>query len=77
MSSEPTEPRRLLASAIKGWNLEYYVRRYAQGKLSMARAAHEARVSLWEFQVYARAHKIPSQYDREEFKHDVQTIVTA
>ena len=40
----------------------------------MARAARDARVSIWEMHSYVREHKIPAQYDHEEFEHDLKTI---
>ena len=53
--------RRLPASregravrAIAEWKLEYFARQYGAGKLSLARAAREAGVSLREFQSFDR-----------------------
>ncbi len=69
-----TTVRNLLTSAIQQWNLDYYARQYAQGRLSMAKSAEGAGVTLWEFQAYVRAHKLPAQYDTEEFAHDLKTI---
>lgn len=43
-----TTVRRLLSKAIQQWKLEHYVRLYGDGKLTLARAAREAGVSLWE-----------------------------
>jgi predicted HTH domain antitoxin len=54
--------------------LEHYATQYGQGKLSLARAAREAGVSLWEMQSYVREQKIPAQYDHEEFEHDLKAI---
>ena len=54
--------------------LEHYVRQYGDGKLTLARAAHEAGVSLWEMMDYARARKVPVQYDLEDLQRDVKTI---
>jgi predicted HTH domain antitoxin len=69
-----TTVRKLLTRAIQDWNLEHYAAQYGQGKLSMARAAQEAGVTLWEFQNYLREHKIPAQYDRLELEHDLKMI---
>lgn len=54
--------------------LEHYVRLYGDGKLTLARAAREAGVSLWEMMDYARARKVPVQYDLEDLQRDVRTI---
>lgn len=69
-----TTVRRLLSKAIQQWKLEHYVRLYGDGKLTLARAAREAGVSLWEMMDYARARKVPVQYDLEDLQRDVRTI---
>ena len=69
-----TTVRRLLSKAIQQWKLEHYVRQYGDGKLTLARAAREAGVSLWEMMDYARARKVPVQYDLEDLQRDVKTI---
>ena len=69
-----TTVRRLLSRAIQQWKLEHYVRLYGDGKLTLARAAREAGVSLWEMMDYARARKVPVQYDLEDLQRDVRTI---
>lgn len=73
-SDRSTTVRRLLSKAIQQWKLDHYVRLYGEGKLTLARAAREARVSLWEMMDYARATKIPAQYDLEDLQRDVGTI---
>ena len=69
-----TTVRRLLSKAIQQWKLEHYVRLYGDGKLTLARAAREAGVSLWEMMDYARARRVPVQYDLEDLQRDVRTI---
>ncbi len=73
-SDRSTTVRRLLSSAIRQWKLEHYVRLYGDGKLTLARAAREAGVSLWEMMDYARARKVPAQYDLEDFQRDVEVL---
>ena len=53
-----TTVRRLLSKAIREWKLDHYARLYGDRKISLARAAHEAGVSLWEMMDYARARRI-------------------
>jgi predicted HTH domain antitoxin len=72
-----TTVRNLLTQAIQHWNMEYYSRQYAQGRLGMARCAEEAGVTLWEFQHYLRQHKMPAQYEAEDFEHDLKTILAS
>ncbi|MBI2857316.1 MAG: UPF0175 family protein [Chloroflexi bacterium] len=73
-SDRSTTVRRLLARAMQEWKLEYYGRQYGEGKMTMARAAHEAGVSLWEMLDYTRQHKIPAQYDLGDLEHDLKEI---
>jgi predicted HTH domain antitoxin len=47
---------------------------YAEARVSMARAARETGVSIWEFMAYLRSKKIPSQYDFEEWERDLRTV---
>ena len=69
-----TTVRRLLSQAIRQWKLEHYVRLYGDGKLTLARAARDAGVSVWEMMDYARARKVPAQYDLEDLERDLGTI---
>ena len=73
-SDRSTTVRKLLYRATKEWKMEYYAKQYAEGKISMARAAREAGVSLWEMMDYLRLKRIPSQYDFEEWERDVETV---
>ncbi|MXZ41566.1 MAG: hypothetical protein F4Z18_07265 [Caldilineaceae bacterium SB0666_bin_21] len=38
--------RQLLAKAVRKWKLENYARQYGDGKLTLARTAHDAGMSL-------------------------------
>lgn len=73
-SDRLTTVRRLLAKAIQQWKLEHYARLYGDGKLTLARAARDAGVSLWEMMDYARARKVPAQYDLEDLNRDLGII---
>ena len=63
-----TTVRKLLSRAIQDWKLDHYSRLYGSGKLTLARAAREARVSLWEMMDYVKTRKITAQYDLEDFQ---------
>ena len=73
-SDRSTTVRRLLSKAIQEWKLEHYARLYGDGKLTLARAACDAGVSLWEMMDYVRARKIPAQYDLKDLQRDLGTI---
>ena len=71
-SDRSTILRKLLSGAIHEWKLDYYAKEYARGRITMARAAEEAEVPLWEMLDYARQQKVPAQYSLEDLKHDMQ-----
>ena len=73
-SDRSTIVRRLLSQAIERWKLEHYVRLYGDGKLTLARAARDAGVSMWEMMDYAGTRKVPAQYDIEDLGRDIETI---
>ena len=52
-----TPIRKLLSRAIQEWKLEHYSRLYGTGKLTLARAARQAGVSLWEMMDYVKTKK--------------------
>jgi predicted HTH domain antitoxin len=54
--------------------LEFYARQYGEGKMTLARAAREAGVSLCKMMDYVRQKKIPAQYDMEDLQHDLRVI---
>lgn len=70
-----TTIRKLLSRAIQEWKLEHYSRLYGTGKLTLARAARQAGVSLWEMMDYVKTKKITAQYDLEDFKRDLKTVL--
>jgi predicted HTH domain antitoxin len=65
---------RLLTKAIRDWKLEHYAQAYGAGKISMARAAQESGVSIWEMMDYVRSRKISAQYDRDDLEDDLKEI---
>lgn len=73
-SDRSTTVRRLLASAVHDWKLKHYARQYGEGKVTLARAARDTGVSLWETTDYARARKVPVQYELEDLLRDLETI---
>ena len=69
-----TAVRRLLYAAILEWKLEYAARVYAENRVTLARAAEEAGVSVREMMDYLRQKKVPAQYDLEDFEQDLKGI---
>jgi predicted HTH domain antitoxin len=70
-----TTVRKLLSRAIGDWKLEHYSRLYNSGKLTLARAAREAGVSLWEVMDYVKTKKITAQHDLEDFRRDLKIVM--
>ena len=60
-SDRSTTIRKLLSRAIQDWKLDHYSRLYGNGKLTLARAARGAGVSLWEMMDYVKAKKITAK----------------
>ncbi|MBI2917834.1 MAG: UPF0175 family protein [Chloroflexi bacterium] len=69
-----TAVRRLLYSAIRQWRMDYATRQYRENRMTLARAAEEARVSVREMMDHLRQTKVPMQYDVEDFEDDLKGI---
>lgn len=65
---------RLLTKAISDWKLDHWAQAYGAGKISMARAAQESGVTMWEMMDYVRSRKISAQYDRDDLQEDLNEI---
>ena len=64
-------------SCNRGWKLDHYSLLYGSGKITLARAAHEVRVSLWEMMDYVKTRKITAQYDLEDSQRDLKTVAAS
>jgi predicted HTH domain antitoxin len=73
-SDRSTTVRKLLHKAIRDWKLEHYARLYGDGRMTLAKAANSAGVSLWEMMDYVRNRKISAQYDLDDFRKDLKSI---
>ena len=67
--------RRLLYKAIAAWKIGHYAKLYADGRLTLARAAREAGVPVWQMMDYARQNRIAVQYDSEDLERDAAAIL--
>src|ERR1700735_99959 len=76
-SDRSTTIRKLLSRAIQDWKLDHYSRLYGNGKLTLARAARGAGVSLWEMMDYVKTKKITAQYDLEDLQRDLKTVAAS
>ena len=73
-SDRSTTIRKLLHQAIREWKIEHFARQYGDGNMSLARAAAESGVTLWEMMERTRQMKITSQYDLEELEADFESV---
>jgi len=69
-----TTVRKLLTRAVREWKLEHYGQAYGRGQLTLAKAAAQAGVTLWEMANYVQAHKIPAQYNSDDLQRDLARI---
>jgi len=69
-----TAIRRLLHTGLRASKLSYAARLYQENKITLARAAEEAEVSVREMMDYLRQKKVSMQYDAEDFESDLKAI---
>ena len=63
--------RKLLDKAVADWKKEYAAKRYADGLITLERAAMDAGISVREMMDYMKQRKMVSQYDREDLEEDM------
>jgi predicted HTH domain antitoxin len=73
-SDRSTVLRRLLYKAVMDWKREYAARLYAEGRVTLERAAADSGVSVREMMEYLKARKIPAQYDVEDLEEDMKNF---
>ena len=64
--------RKALYSGLRTWKLDYAATLYRDNRVTLARASEEAGVPIRELMEYLHQHKIPMQYDLDDFEHDLQ-----
>jgi len=73
-SDRSTVLRKLLHRAVTDWKKEYAARLYAEGRVTLERAAMDSGVSVREMMEYLRTRKIPAQYDVEDLEEDMKNF---
>lgn len=73
-SDRSTVLRKLLYKAVMDWKREYAAKRYADGSITLERAAMEAEVSVREMMEYLKQKKTVAQYDREDLEEDMKSF---
>jgi predicted HTH domain antitoxin len=69
-----TAVRKLLHAGLREWKLEHSAKLYRENRVTLARAAEDAGVSVREMMEYFRQKKVPMQYDAEDFERDLKGI---
>lgn len=70
-----TTIKRLLIQAVRAWKMDYALRLYQEGRVSMGKAAEITGVSLWEFIDIMVKRKIPLQTSRENLEEDLKAAL--
>lgn len=73
-SDRSTVLRKLLYRAVTDWKKEHAAKLYAEGRVSLERAAVDSGASVREMMEYLKARKIPAQYDVEDLEEDVKNF---
>jgi len=73
-SDRSTVLRKLLYRAVTDWKKEYAAKLYAEGRVSLERAAVDSGASVREMMEYLKARKIPAQYDVEDLEEDMKSF---
>jgi predicted HTH domain antitoxin len=73
-SDRSTVLRKLLYRAVTDWKKEYAARLYAEGKVTLDRAATDSDISVREMMEYLKSRKIPAQYDFEDLEEDMRNF---
>lgn len=67
--------RRLLASSVYEWKIEYALKQYKEGKITIWKAARMCNLTLREMLNLASEKGIPFQYTLEDLRDDYNAIM--
>jgi len=70
-----TTIKRLLIKAVEAWKIDYALRLYQDGKISIGKAAETASISLWELLDTIVKRKIPVQISKEDLEEDLKAAM--
>lgn len=71
-----TTIKRLLIQAVETWKIDYALKLYQDGKISIGKAAETAGVSQWELLDIIVKRKIPIQISKEDIEEDLKAALT-
>jgi len=70
-----TTIKRLLIKAVEAWKMDYALKLYQEGKISIGKAAETAGASLWEILDTILKRKIPLQISKEDLEKDLKAAL--
>jgi len=70
-----TTIKRLLIQAVHTWKIDYALRLYQEGKISIGKAAETAGIPLWELIDTTVKRKIPLQTSQEHLEEDLKAAM--
>jgi predicted HTH domain antitoxin len=74
MTKEELGSEEAVYRGVQEWKKEYAAKLYAEGKVTLERAAMEAGVSVREMMDYLKEKKVPAQYSLEDLKADLKRL---
>lgn len=70
-----TTVKRLLVQAVQAWKIDYALKLYQEGKISIGKAAETAGISLWEIVDITVKRKIPLKLSPEDLEEDLKAAM--
>lgn len=73
-SDRSTVLHKLLLRAVTDWKKEHAARLYAEGRVTLERAATDSGISVREMMEYLKTRKVAAQYDLEDLEEDMRNF---
>lgn len=73
-ADKATTLRRLLTVGVRQWKLDHALKLYREGRVTTARAATLAGLSVYEFIDVLREKRVPAQYTIEDLRADLKAL---
>lgn len=70
-----TTIKRLLIHAVQTWKIDYALKLYQDGKISIGKAAETAGITVWELLDTIVKRKIPLQISKEDLEEDLKAAM--
>jgi len=67
--------RRFLISSTKEWQIEKFLKKYEEGKITLWQAAKKCELSLWEMITEVKKRIVKAPYTIEELQKDLKGVI--